>query len=79
MILEKCTRKLQVVFQAEKLARSKSHNQLSSLHLMSVFLSDREGTVFEIFELVQIDSSLLAQKINDEIDLLPEQVEALTR
>ena len=41
---------------------------------MSVFLSDREGTVFEIFELVQIDSSLLAQKINDEIDLLPEQV-----
>ena len=75
MILDKCTRKLQEVFlQAEKFARSKSHNQLSSLHLMSVFLLDREGTVFEIFELVEIDLSLLAQKISDEIDLLPEQV-----
>ena len=75
MMLEKCTRKLQEVFlQAERFARSKSHNQLSSLHLMSVFLLDREGTVFEIFELVQIDSSLLAQKISDEVDLLPEQV-----
>ena len=75
MILDKCTRKLQeVFFQAEEFARSKSHNQLSPLHVMSVLLRDREGTVFKIFETFQIDLSLLAQKIIKAIELLPEQV-----
>ncbi len=75
MILDKCTRKLQeVFFQAEEFARSKNHNQLSPLHLMNVFLGDREGSVFKILELVQIDLSLLAHQISKEIELLPEQV-----
>jgi len=75
MVLEKCTRKLQeILIQAEEFARSKSHNQLSALHLVKFFLRDREGTVFKVFELIQVDPTLLAQKINDEIDLLPEQV-----
>ncbi len=75
MILDKCTRKLQeVFFQAEEFARAKSHNQLSPLHVMNVFLGDREGAVFRILESVQIDLASLAQKIAKEIELLPEQV-----
>ena len=41
---------------------------------MNVFLGDREGSVFKILELVQIDLSLLAHQISKEIELLPEQV-----
>ena len=75
MVLEKCTRKLQeILIQAEEFARSKNHNQLSTLHLMEVFLQDREGTIFQVFELVQVDPSLFGQKISDQIELLPEQV-----
>ena len=50
MILEKCTRKLQEVFlQAERFARSKSHNQLSPLHLMNVFFYQIEKEQFSRF------------------------------
>ncbi|MEA1995456.1 MAG: ATP-dependent chaperone ClpB [Campylobacterota bacterium] len=72
MNLEKFTIKSQEALQLTKdIAVAKKHQELTSLHLLFVFLKDEKGIVNSVLHRLGINVNLLKQKTEQELDKIP--------
>lgn len=72
MNLEKFTIKSQEALQlAKDIAVAKKHQELTSLHLLFVFLKDEKGIVNSVLHRLGINVNLLKQKTEQELDKIP--------
>ena len=72
MNLEKFTIKSQEALQLTKdIAAAKKHQELTSLHLLFVFLKDEKGIVNSVLHRLGVNVNLLKQKTEQELDKIP--------
>jgi ATP-dependent Clp protease ATP-binding subunit ClpB len=72
MNLERFTIKSQEAIQwARDIAIAKKHQEISSLHLLSVLTKDEKGIVNSVFRRLGANINLLNEKIEEELDKIP--------
>ncbi len=73
MRLDRFTLKAQEAVQAaESLARDRNHQEITAAHLLLSLLEQREGIVIPIFQRLGADVSGLRERVDEEIDRIPQ-------
>jgi ATP-dependent Clp protease ATP-binding subunit ClpB len=72
MRLEKLTQTSREALEyAQELADSKSHSEITGLHLLKGLLTADEGIVNDLFAEAGMDARRLSSKVDSEIEMLP--------
>ncbi len=53
---------------AHELAIQRGHNQVNTLHLMTALISQEESVIFSIFDVLEVDTSLLSELLLESIE-----------